>query len=111
DRYIVLSGLGSSRYNVEVMLQGEGLVTVERAVEPPESRLVGRVEPSVAQTFTALAARGIATASEVRADLKLNSTQAATNRLAALVKSALARRVAEQPLEGGGREYVYAALQ
>ena len=111
DRFLILAGLGSSRYNVEVMLQGEDLVAVERGGEPPGTHLIGRVESALATTFTTLASRSLATASEIRDELGLNSTQAATNRLSALVKAALARRVTEQPLEAGGREYVYAAVQ
>jgi hypothetical protein len=111
DRYIVLRGLGSSRYNVEVMLQGEGLASVERTQEAPRWRLLGRLEPALVETFQALASRPTATAKVLRKDLKLKSTQAATNRLATLTKAALARRVTEQSLEGGGREYVYAAVR
>jgi hypothetical protein len=111
DRYIVLRGLGSSRYNVEVMLQGEGLASVERTQEAPRWRLLGRLEPALVETFQALASRPTATAKVLRKDLKLKSTQAATNRLATLTKAALARRVTEQSLDGGGREYVYAAVR
>lgn len=110
DRFLVLSRLGSSRYNVEVMLQGEELAAVERTLEAPGARLIGRFEPAVEQTFNFLLSRSVATASELREALGLNSTQAAANRLAVLTKAALARRVTEQPLEGGGREYVYAAV-
>jgi|ERR1051325_9009273 hypothetical protein len=111
DRYLVLSRLlGGSRYNMEVMLQGEGLVGVERTSEPPGARLLGEIEPALEQTFVVLAARPTASASQIREKLGLNSTQAATNRLAALAKAALARRVTERSLEGGGREFIYAAV-
>ena len=111
DRFLVLSALRGSRYNVQVMLQGEDLVAVERLAESPGARLIGRPESALQQTFAALLARPVATASEIRDVLGLNSTQAATNRLSALVKAGGARRIAEQSLEGGGREFVFAAVQ
>jgi hypothetical protein len=111
DRYLVVSKLGgSSRYNVEVMLQGEQLVCVERTSSPAGARLLGQVETALEQTFMALLARPMATANDLQGDLGLNSTQATTNRLAALTKSGLARRVTERPLKGGGREFIYAAV-
>jgi hypothetical protein len=110
DRFLVVSRLGSSRYNVEVMLQGEELVCVERTSAPGGARLLGQIETALEQTFEALLARPMATASDIQVELGLNSTQSATNRLAVLTKAALARRVMERPLRGGGREFIYAAV-
>ncbi len=111
DRFLILWRLGSSRYNTEVMLQGEGLVAVERVSEPPGAQLLGRFEPAVKDTFEFVLSKTVTTASEVKEELALESTAAATNRLSRLAKLALARRVAERAVPGGGREFVYAAVR
>ena len=109
-RFIVLSGIDKSRYNIDVMLRGENLVTVERLVSR-DSRLVGRVEPAVRETYEYLTARRFATASDVKQRFRLENTSTATNRLTKLWKLALARRVEEKAVAGGGKQYVYTAVK
>lgn len=109
DRYIVLGDLDVSQYNVEVMLDGEALTAVERTDEGPQLR--GRVDPAVRATYHFLIAQKTATASRLLTDLGLSNISTATNRLSNLAKLGLARRVEQRPVPGGGREYVYAAIQ
>lgn len=109
-RFIVVFGLESSRYNIDVMLQGEKLVAVER-LSNGTSRLVGRAEPAVIETYQYLMGRRSATASDVKNHFQLENTSTATNRLTKLWKLALARRIEESPLPGGGKQYVYAAVK
>lgn len=111
DRYIVLERLGPSRYNVGLMLEGEGLTAVERPEEGGRSRLIGRVEAAVRQTYEFLVGRELATARDVQEHFGLSNISTATNRLTTLAKLALARRVAEQPVPGGGRQFMYAGVQ
>jgi hypothetical protein len=111
DRFIVLERLGPSRYNVGLMLKGEGLTAVERGSEGGPPRLLGRVEAAVQQTYEFLLGKDVATAREVQEHFDLSSISTATNRLTNLAKLALARRVAEEPVQGGGRQYLYAAVR
>jgi hypothetical protein len=106
----VLTGLGDSVYNVDVMLKGEKLAVVERtASEGPIVR--GHLDAALRDTYAWLAARETGTASVLREAARLGTIAAATNRLTTLWRQALARRVGQRPAEGGGREYVYAAVQ
>src|SRR5438046_989801 len=41
DRFLVLTGLSSGRYNVEVVLEGEDLTMVERLSDGTRARLLG----------------------------------------------------------------------
>lgn len=109
DRYIVLTRLGASRYSVKVMLLGERLVMAHRGLDGPE--LLGQLEPSAIETFAFVSAKGITSARDVFAHFKLASIAAATNRLSALSKLALIRRVSQRPIRGGGREFLFAAVQ
>ncbi len=110
DRYLVLAGLGDSVYNVDVMLKGERLAVVERTVsEGPVVR--GQLDASLRDTYTWLLARESGTASALRSESGLGTIAAATNRLTSLWRQALARRVGRRAAEGGGREYLYAAVQ
>lgn len=111
DRFIVLERLGPSRYNVGLMLDGEGLTAVERPEEGRGSQLLGRVEAAVRQTYEFLLGRDVATARDVQEHFDLSSISTATNRLTKLAKLALARRVNEEPVPGGGRQYLYAAVR
>src|SRR5690606_11109130 len=97
DRYIVLERLGPSRYNVGLMLEGEGLTAVERPEEGGSSRLIGRVETAVRQIYEFLVGCELATARDVQEHFGLSNTLTTTNRLTTLAKLALARRVADQP--------------
>ncbi len=108
DRYIVLMHLGASRYNVKVMLLSEGLVTVHRTPHGPE--LLGQIEASAAETFAFVASNGLTSARDVLTNFELASIAAATNRLSALARLALARRVGQRVIPGGGREFLYAAV-
>ncbi|MBB4635973.1 hypothetical protein [Longimicrobium terrae] len=110
ERFLVLGDLGESRYNVEVMLAGESLVAVERSKDEG-AKARGAVDPAVRTTYDYLASKPTATASMVLNDLGLSAIAAATNRLSNLAKLGLARRVEQRPVSGGGREYVYAAVQ
>lgn len=110
DRYLLLDHLGPSRYNIEVMLKGEGLTMVERT-EEGGAVLLGPVEPAVRQTYEFLRERLVVTARDLQDGLGLPTISAATNRLTTLAKLALARRVGEEPVPGGGRQYVYAAVK
>jgi hypothetical protein len=110
DRYLVLGDLGESLYNVDVMLSSESLTMVERTDEEgPQLR--GVVDPAIRDTYAYLAGKPTATASMVLNDLGLSTISAATNRLTNLTKLGLARRVTQRAVSGGGREYVYAAVQ
>lgn len=111
DRFIVLERLGPSRYNVGLMLDGEGLTAVERPQDGGEPQLLGRVEAAVRQTYEFLLGRDVATARDVQEHFDLSSISTATNRLTKLAKLALARRVAEEPVPGGGRQFLYAAVR
>lgn len=111
DRFIVLKHLGQSRYNVEVMLEREGLTTVERIDDEGVAKLLGRVEPAVRQTYEFLLTRETTTARNLQEGLGLSSISTATNRLTTLAKMVLARRVAEETVSGGGRQYVYAPVR
>ena len=110
DRYVVLGDLGPSEYNVQVMLRGEKLTAVERS-EASEARLIGQVDPAMEETYQFLRSRPSSTASDVQENFKLGTISAATNRLSNLARLALARRIDERAVPGGGREYVYAAVQ
>ena len=110
DRFLVLGDLGDSLYNVEVMLEGESLIAVERSDdEGPVLR--GDVDQAIKDTYVYLRSVPIATASMVLEHLKLSNISTATNRLTNLSKLGLARRVEQRPVSGGGRESVYAAVQ
>lgn len=110
DRYLVLGDLGDSYYNVHTMLVSESLTVVERTLdEGPKLR--GIVDPAVQTTYDFLVQARTATASAVQEKLQLNNISTATNRLTSLGKLALARRIERRTVTGGGREYVYAAVQ
>ena len=110
DRYLVLGDLGDSLYNVEVMLSGESLIAVERS-DDAGPVLRGDVDPAIQATYEYLCSVPVATASSVQEHFALSNISTATNRLTTLAKLALARRVEQRPVAGGGREYVYAAVQ
>ena len=110
DRYLVLRELGESIYNVEVMLQRESLVAVERS-ESEGPQLRGNVDVAVRATYELLTNVPTATASAVQESLQLANISTATNRLTTLAKLGLARRVEHRPVAGGGREFVYAAVR
>ena len=110
DRYLVLDDLGRSEYNVQVMLRGERLTMVER-VGQSGAKLLGQVDPAMEQTYDFLRSVPSATAGDVQRKFGLGTISAATNRLSNLSKLALARRIDERPVAGGGREYVYAAVR
>ncbi len=110
DRYLVLGDLGPSEYNVQVMLRGEKLTAVERS-GTSGAKLVGQVDPAVDETYRFLKSQPSATASDVQNKFGLGTISAATNRLTNLARLALARRIDDRAVPGGGREYVYAAVQ
>jgi hypothetical protein len=110
DRFVVLGDLGDSCYNVEVMLEGEGLVAVELSDEEgPQLR--GDVDPVVRATYQHLLSVSNATAGSVQSHFSLANISTATNRLTTLSKLGLARRIDHRPVSGGGREFVYAAVR
>ena len=109
DRFLLLTHLDRSRYSVDAMLRKEGLTMVERCPEGP--RLIGQVERVVEQTFEYVAAKDEVTASMVQNHFALQAIAAATNRLTALWKLALVRRHGPRSLQGGGREYLFSAVQ
>ena len=109
ERYIVLINLDRNRYNLEAMLQREGLVTVERTAAGP--KLIGRVERAAEETFDFAAALNAVTASMVQERFGLQGIAAATNRLTNLAKLALIRNAGPRSLPGGGREFLFAAVR
>lgn len=109
DRYVVLGDLGDSQYSVDVMLEGEKLVAIERSDEGPQLR--GGVDPAVQATYSQLLRSATMTASELQDSLGLTNISTATNRLTNLARLGLSRRVEQRPASGGGREYVYAAVR
>ena len=109
-RFIVLAELGGSWYNVDVMLQGEDLVIVER-LSNGDARVIGRVEPAMRDTYEYLLTRTFAAAGDVKRHFRLENTSTATNRLTKLWKQALARRVEEMTVPGGGKQLVYTAVR
>jgi hypothetical protein len=111
DRYIVILNVGRSRYNLQVMLEAEEMTLVERTNDGTSVRLFGKIEPAMKETHAFLLSRPTATAKDVFEEFKLNTISAATNRLTNLAKGALARRVEEQAVAGGGRQFVYAAVR
>jgi hypothetical protein len=111
DRYFVLRSLGRSRYNIEVMAESEEITLVERIDEGRRANLVGKVEPAMRETYEFLLSRSTTTAKDVFEHFRLNSVSAATNRLTNLAKLALVRRVDEQPVAGGGKQFVYAVAR
>ncbi len=110
ERYLVLGDLGDSLYNVDVMLAKESLTAVERS-EDQGPQLRGQVDPAMRDTYTYLLTIPTATASVVQSHFKLANISTATNRLSNLARLGLARRVEQRTVAGGGREYVYAAVQ
>lgn len=110
DRYLVLGDLGESEDNVQIMLQGEDLLLVERS-DKLGPRLLGDPDVAVQQTYDFLLRSPVSTASEVSEKLRLSSVSAATNRLTNLTRLGLARRIDERTVAGGGREFVYAAVR
>lgn len=110
NRFIVLGDLGDSFYNVEVMLEGEGLVVVELSDdEGPQLR--GDVDPAVRATYSHLLTVSHATANSIQTHFALTNISTATNRLTTLSRLGLARRVDHRPVAGGGREFVYSAVR
>jgi hypothetical protein len=110
NRFIVLGDLGDSFYNVQIMLEGERLVAVEQSDdEGPQLR--GDVDPAVRATYSHLLSVPNATASSVQTHFSLSNISTATNRLTTLSKLGLARRIDNRPVAGGGREFVYVAVQ
>jgi hypothetical protein len=110
DRFIVLTNLGDSEYNVAVMLSGEGLTAVERK-DAAASELIGRIDAAVRETYEYLLSVTEGTASDLRDRLQMQNISTATNRLAVLAKLGIARRVEQRPAAGGGREFVYVAVR
>lgn len=110
DRYLVLGDLGDSLYNVEAMLIKEALTVVERS-EDEGPQLRGQVDPAMRETYHYLLTVPTATASMVQKQFALANISTATNRLSNLARLALARRVEQRAVAGGGREFVYAAVQ
>lgn len=109
DRGIVLTNLGRGLYNIEAMLLSERVTAVERTSDS-DARLLGEVDPAAVETYALLVKQRTTTASEVRRTLNLNTIAAATNRLTKLSKLGAARRVGQEPVEGGGLQYRYAAI-
>ena len=110
DRYLVLGDLNESAYNVQVMLETESLVAVERS-DGRGPQLRGDVDPAMRDTYDYLLTVPTATASMVQAALSLGNISTATNRLTNLSKLGVARRIDHRPVAGGGREYVYAPVR
>jgi hypothetical protein len=109
-RSLVLDKLGPSRYSVKVMLQDEKLTAVTRREGRKGAELLGRQDRVVVETYDYLAARGSATAADIRDHFGLNSTSVATNRLVSLADRGLAVRIGQEAVEGGGMQYRYQAV-
>lgn len=111
DRFVVVTGLAAGRYNIEVVLEGESLTMVERLTDGTRARLLGRVDPAIRDTYQFLLTVPTGRAKDVYEHFALANTSTATNRLTALAKLALAYRIDQEAVLGGGRQYVYAAVQ
>lgn len=110
DRALVIVGLEYGTYNLRVMLESEGLTAVERPVDGSAPRLIGKVDSAVRETYDYICSRTRTTAQDVLKHFELLTIAAATNRLTRLKQLGLARRVEQEPVEGGGRQYVYVAV-
>jgi hypothetical protein len=111
DRFLVLTGLGSGRYNIEVVLEGEGLTMVERLTDGTGARLIGRVDPAVRETYQFLLEQGDVRAKDVFVRFSLANLSTAANRLTTLCRLSLAYREDQEPVPGGGRQYVYVPVR
>ena len=107
DRFLVLSGLTTGRYNVEVVLEGEDLTMVERLADGTKARLLGRVDPAVRDTYSFLLSQGTTRAKDVYEHFSLSNMSTATNRLTSLARLGLAYRMDQESVPSGGRQYVY----
>jgi hypothetical protein len=110
DRFLILTGLGRNRDNIQIMLKGEGLLLVER-LDAGKVELRGAPDVAVGTTFDLLLMLGSATANKVKEELALNNISTATNRLTTLLKLGIARRIDYRTVPGGGREFVYAPVR
>jgi hypothetical protein len=109
-RAVVLDRVdGGPLYNIEVMLGWEGLAAVTRS--GGRVSLLGAADTALAETHDFLLRRSSATAREVQEAFGLKTVAAATNRLVRLADLGAVRRVAQEPAEGGGLQYRYAAVR
>lgn len=111
DRFLAVTGMSETRYSVKVMLESEGLTLVERPAEGGPARLLGKIDPAVEETYGFVSGVPRATAHDVMKQFEQRTISAATNRLTRLASLGLARRVDQEIIEGGGRQYVYAAVR
>lgn len=111
DRFIVLTNLKTSAYNVEAMLLTEGITMIERMPAGEAGHLIGQVDPAVQATYEFLCSRKTATARDVFEHFKLSNISTATNRLSALTARALAAKIGIESAEGGGRQFRYGPVQ
>ena len=109
DRFLVLDHLEKCRYSVDAMLEKEALVAVERTAEGPKLR--GAVEGVASETYAYVASQDAVTAKQVFDHFQLQGLAAATNRLTTLAKLGVIRRTGVRSLAGGGREFLYGAVQ
>lgn len=109
-RGLVLRGLGRGRYDVKVMLESENLTAV--AVDDKgRASLIGSAEDAAVKTYEFVASKPVTLAREVRDAFDLRSVAAATNRLVRLADMGVVRRIGQEPAEGGGLQYLYAAVR
>lgn len=109
-RGLLLARLAQSLYEVQVMLESEGLTAIMRE-DSGTLCLIGAVEPVIRETYGFVAKREWVVAREVAEHFELNSVAAATNRLTRLADLALVWRPGQEPAEGGGVQYRYSALR
>lgn len=107
---VVLSGLGNGKYDVKVMLESENLTAVVRE-DGNRTTLLGSAEQATVETYEFLSTKDTALAREVKDAFGLGSVAAATNRLARLAEIGVVRRVGQESAEGGGVQYLYAAVR
>ncbi len=108
-RGLLLVRLAESLYEIQVMLESEGLTAITRD-DSGRLALIGSVEPVIEETYKFVAKREWVVAREVAEHFDLNSVAAATNRLTRLADLGLVWRAGQEPAEGGGVQYRYAAL-
>lgn len=109
-RGLVLRSLGRGLYDIQAMLEWEGLTAVAQN-DRGEPTLIGAADQALLETYQFLAKRSSVVAREVRDEFGLKTVAAATNRLVRLASIGAVRRVGQEPAEGGGLQYRYAAMR
>jgi len=109
DRFLVLQGLGANARDAHLGLGVEGVIAICRGGEGVS--LIGKADRVVADTYHfARRHREVTSAIFTEAPFGLKIS-AANARVAKLHRLGLLRFLCEETLEGGGRRYVYQAVE